>query len=87
MVLLPTGVSKGSGHHSKTPAFSFNRQVKTLLAGKKGLNDAIRLIGESHDFIVSAYVKVDKGSALSKNTIVSINSPDGNTLYFLLAVS
>ncbi|KAK3752589.1 hypothetical protein QZH41_018787, partial [Actinostola sp. cb2023] len=85
---VPTGVTKVSGHHSNAPAFEFSRQAtKNLISSKKGLDDVVRLISDSHDFVVSAYVKVDKTSKFSKNTIMSINSPDGNTLYFFLAIT
>lgn len=87
-LLLPTGVTKTTGYHSNTSAFHFSRQVNTnLLSSKSGLRDTSRLLSESHDFIISAYVKVDSGSEFGKNTIMSINSPDGKKLHFQLLIS
>lgn len=45
-----------------------------------------RLIYNSSDFIVSTYAKLGTNE-IYQNPIVSINSKDGNQLYFLLQIS
>jgi hypothetical protein len=84
---IPAGVSKVSGHHSNTPAYRFTGTTKNIISRQQGLDNARRMISESHDFIVSAFVKMDSQAKFGKNTIVSISSKDGQQLYFFLAIS
>ncbi|XP_031558152.1 uncharacterized protein LOC116294654 [Actinia tenebrosa] len=83
----PPGVSKVSGHHSNSPAYRFTSSTRNIISRQKGLDDARRVISESHDFVVSAYVKMDSKAKYGKNAILSISSSDGQQLYFFIAIS
>ncbi|EDO38646.1 predicted protein [Nematostella vectensis] len=84
---LPTGVSSAVGHHSNTPAYRFSDQTGHLISGQSGMDAARRVIETSHDFIVSAWCKVNEMSRFGKNTIISISSDNGQQLFFFFAVS
>ena len=57
-----------------------------FLLSQNAFEEVNKLIYNSNDFTVSAYAKLGT-SEIYKNHILSINSKDGNQLYFLLQIS
>ena len=80
------GVSRTTGTHGKTPALLFSDRTSNIIANAQAFADAGKLFHESHDFIVSAYTKVNSGDRFGTNPILSVSSQDGQKLYFLVAV-
>ncbi|KAL9971620.1 hypothetical protein ACROYT_G017809 [Oculina patagonica] len=82
-----TGVTKTAGQHDKSAAYRFASSTSHLIASQKAFEQTDKLIHDSHDFIVSAFFKIDKNSKYDDNPIVSISSQDGHELFFKLIVS
>ncbi|KAJ7383759.1 hypothetical protein OS493_026290 [Desmophyllum pertusum] len=71
------GVTSTTGQNDKSTAYHFTTSTPNLLSSPKAFGQADNLIHNSHDFIVSAYAKIDANSRYS-NPIVSISSKDGH---------
>lgn len=80
------GVSSTAGQNNKSPAYHFTQKTDHMIASQNAFKEVDKLIHNSSDFIVSAYAKLG-AKEIYKNPIVSINSKDGNQLYFLLQIS
>lgn len=80
------GVSSTAGQNNKSPAYHFTQKTDHMIASQNAFEEVDKLIHNSSDFIVSAYAKLG-AKEIYKNPIVSINSKDGNQLYFLLQIS
>ena len=80
------GVKATIGYRSNSSAYFFGKLTLNLIANAQAMVDAAKLIHESHDFVVSAYAKVDPSAIYGSNTIVSITSQDAQKLYFLVAI-
>ena len=80
------GVKATIGYHSNSSAYFFGKLTSNLIANAQAMVDAAKLIHESHDFVVSAYAKVDPSAIYGSNTIVSINSQNGQKAYFLVGM-
>ena len=83
---LPQGVTSTQGQNNNSLAFRFTTQAQELVANETAFNNADKLIHDSKDFWVSAWVKLDANN-FRGNTILSISSGDGNDLYFKLKIS
>lgn len=83
---LPKGVTSTVGQNGNSRAFHFTTSAENLVANQNAYNNADKLIHDSQDFWVSAWVKLDS-SDVSDNTILSVSSGDGDDLYFKLKIS
>lgn len=82
-----TGVSRTTGSpHSSGLALLFKDKTPDLIANAQALADAGKLIHESHDFIVSAYTKIDPTAKYANNPILSISSQNGQRHYLLVSM-
>lgn len=80
------GVTKATGRNDESAAYRFTTSTSDLIASQQAFEQADKMIHNSHDFIVSAYVKLDLLRRYD-NPIVSISSKSGHDLFFKLVVS
>ncbi|XP_078371069.1 uncharacterized protein LOC144654718 [Oculina patagonica] len=83
-----TDVTKTTGQNDKSAAYHFASKTPDLIASQKAFERTDKLIHNSHDFIVSAFFKIDPKAIdyYPDNPIVSISSQKG-WLFFKLMVS
>jgi len=80
------GVTKTTGQNDRSAAYRFTTSTKDLIASQQAFEQANKMIHSSHDFIVSAYVKLNPTRKYD-NPVVSISSQGGHDLFFKFVVS
>ena len=80
------GVTKTTGQNDQSAAYRFTNSKSDLIASQQAFEQADKMIHNSHDFIVSAYVKLDLLRRYD-NPIVSISSQSGHDMFFKFVVS